>query len=666
MTQSAKSLRTILDGLNNAPFNRNLSLVKLDSMGGEVLLQTLSDVIGWIFQSPTQRSTQSQIDGLTSFSIDIRSETPDETALRIMNALRILRYPPPRDMDQIHRWRLDILEGNKATIHSILEWIFENVDRLKERVYLASYLTKVEVPPEAQSPEVIRVQNMVEEKVHEFKAVHGRIVESRTDFVRAEDVHSDLRQMADEKEQLLRRIERCKRKVARRPDLDRYLLLAAKLRAENEKHQDLQIQRQEQRTALVHAGQRLSRLEKALRDLERERETADPSALLAKLKAEMEVNQYMLNEKVLHDIATQKKNIEVVQKILAMKSVNRDDITKLKEKIDKLNNEIMEISMQRDKKDEASEDKLVVYRHQSTNIQRKKTNIADSLHTTKQELDSVEAMLEAKKKELSEKTGKDEVISTVQYKLYVKKLRNKSNIYKKKKSELEQAKAEVQILERTAEVLGNRFDEIKQENRSEGRGVMESIEDVSGADPRTQMRPTTAKPTSTDVAGLKAAAEELNEQINDRRSAIQRLNQQIEDFYKAHKEENEQFYAKQTELEGSKRKLEEEQKQAQQEVADIETKLSRMTEELKKNRELAAKQAWFKTHIESEHKAETACISMEKQNSECLKMINQLNGELFRESGREDSSEQIAMWQGLILIFERKIKLCQGRMPNQR
>ncbi|KAI1724183.1 intraflagellar transport protein 81 like protein [Ditylenchus destructor] len=585
MTQSAKSLRTILDGLNAAPFSRNLSLVKLDSMAGEVLLQTLSDVIGWIFQSPMQRSTQSQTDGLAGFSIDIRAESPDETALRVMNALRILRYPPPRDMDHM--------------------------------VYLASYLTKVEVPPEAQSPDVIRLQNIVEEK-----AVHGRIVESRTDFVRAEDVHSDLKQMAEEKEQLLRRIERCKKKVARRPDLDRYLLLAAKLRGENEKHQDLQIQRQEQRTALVHAGQRLSRLEKALRDLERERETADPSALLAKLKAEMEVNQYMLNEKVLHDIATQKKNVE----------------------IDKLNNEIMEISLQRDKKDEASEDKLVVYRHQSTNIQRKKTNIADSLHTTKQELDSIEAMLDAKKKELSEKTGKDE------YKLYVKKLRNKSNIYKKKKSELEQAKAEVQILERTAEVLGNRFEEIKQENRTEGRGVMESIEDVPGADPRTQMRPTTAKPTSTDVAGLKAAAEELNEQINDRRSAIQHLNQQIEDFYKTHKEENEQFYARQTELEGSKKKLEEEQKQAQQDVAEIETKLSRMTEELKKNRELAAKQAWFKTHIESDYKAETACISME----------------LFRESGREDSSEQIAMWQGLIQIFERKIKLCQGRMPSQR
>lgn len=70
-----------------------------------------------------------------------------------------------------HKWRLDILEGNKVSIYPILSWIFENVDRLKERIYLSNYLTRVEVPVEKQSPEVVRIMNNIEEKMNEFKVI---------------------------------------------------------------------------------------------------------------------------------------------------------------------------------------------------------------------------------------------------------------------------------------------------------------------------------------------------------------------------------------------------------------------------------------------------------------------------------------------------------------
>lgn len=84
---TTETLRTIVDGLNAEPFHQNLTLVKLDSITPEKLLQTLSNVIGWI------QGIQEEI--------DIRSETPDETAMRILNSLRILKYPPPKDMYQM-------------------------------------------------------------------------------------------------------------------------------------------------------------------------------------------------------------------------------------------------------------------------------------------------------------------------------------------------------------------------------------------------------------------------------------------------------------------------------------------------------------------------------------------------------------------------------------
>ena len=83
---TTETLRTIVDGLNGPPFNRGLSLVTFDSMPNDKLLQTLSDVFCWI-------------EGMQE--IDIRGESPDETTMRIMAALKILKYPPPRDMDHL-------------------------------------------------------------------------------------------------------------------------------------------------------------------------------------------------------------------------------------------------------------------------------------------------------------------------------------------------------------------------------------------------------------------------------------------------------------------------------------------------------------------------------------------------------------------------------------
>uniref|UniRef100_A0AC34Q2R0 IFT81 calponin homology domain-containing protein n=1 Tax=Panagrolaimus sp. JU765 TaxID=591449 RepID=A0AC34Q2R0_9BILA len=232
---ATETLKTIVDGLNGSPFNRHYSLVTFDSLPKEKLLQTLSDVLCWIEGMP---------------DIDIRSESPDETAMRIMQALRILKYPPPRDIDHVQKWRLDIVEGEKLSIYPILDWIFNNVDRLKERIYLAKYLTKTEVPPEEITPEIQRIQNIIFDKMEEFKQIHQRIVESRADYARAEDIRADLKIMDEEKEQLERKIEKVKRITSGKGDLHKYLEMASRLRMEVERNEQLNIERQTQRNSV--------------------------------------------------------------------------------------------------------------------------------------------------------------------------------------------------------------------------------------------------------------------------------------------------------------------------------------------------------------------------------------------------------------------------------
>jgi hypothetical protein len=129
------------------------------------------------------------------------------------------------------------------------------------------YLTRIDVPLEEQSPEVVRLMNEVEQRMEKFKVrnmysqipkiiypfikiLHAQNIETRADFIRALDVRTDLKAMEEEREQLQRKIERCKRRTSRRPDLRHLLQMAERLRIELERNQELQVNRQDQQKAV--------------------------------------------------------------------------------------------------------------------------------------------------------------------------------------------------------------------------------------------------------------------------------------------------------------------------------------------------------------------------------------------------------------------------------
>uniref|UniRef100_A8P4G1 IFT81 calponin homology domain-containing protein n=1 Tax=Brugia malayi TaxID=6279 RepID=A8P4G1_BRUMA len=58
-------------------------------------------------------------------------------------------------------------------IYPILEWIFKNVDALKERAYLAKYLTRIDVPGAFQDPEIIDLSNQISILMEEFKVCNS-------------------------------------------------------------------------------------------------------------------------------------------------------------------------------------------------------------------------------------------------------------------------------------------------------------------------------------------------------------------------------------------------------------------------------------------------------------------------------------------------------------
>ncbi|CAG9537385.1 unnamed protein product [Cercopithifilaria johnstoni] len=220
----ATDLQLIVDSLNDEPFKMNLNLINFDTISNEQLLQILSDVLLWIEGSDT---------------VDIREEDADNTAFRIFNSLGILKYRPPNDIEKLQQWRRNIVEGEKTDICSILEWIFKNVDALKERAYLAKYLTKIDIPGAFQDPESMELSNQISTLMEEFKKVHSQVIEARKDSLMMENIRADLNSMKIEKEQLSKRIDKIERKLHGVANLQHLLRLAEKCRMENERLEEI-------------------------------------------------------------------------------------------------------------------------------------------------------------------------------------------------------------------------------------------------------------------------------------------------------------------------------------------------------------------------------------------------------------------------------------------
>ena len=89
-------LKFIVSELQKAPYSRNYNLITFDSLSGEQLLQVLNDVIA-------------DIDN--KHEMDIREEEAEQTAIRLLGMLRILKYKPPEHLSEV--FRQGILESEK-------------------------------------------------------------------------------------------------------------------------------------------------------------------------------------------------------------------------------------------------------------------------------------------------------------------------------------------------------------------------------------------------------------------------------------------------------------------------------------------------------------------------------------------------------------------------
>ncbi|XP_009576865.1 PREDICTED: intraflagellar transport protein 81 homolog, partial [Fulmarus glacialis] len=246
-------IQFIVEKLNQEPFRKNYNLITFDSLESMQLLQLLNDVLG-------------EID--PKHAVDIREELPEQTAKRMLSLLGILKYKPPGSISDLSAFRQGLVTGSKPVIHPVLHWLLQRTNELKKRAYLARFLVKLEVPAEfLQDDTVADINKQYEELMEAFKNLHKECEQLKTSGLSTAEIRRDISAMEEEKDQLIKRVERLKKRVETVQNHQRMLEIARQLRLEKEREESLAQQKQEQKNQLFHAEQRLQRAQLQLKEM---------------------------------------------------------------------------------------------------------------------------------------------------------------------------------------------------------------------------------------------------------------------------------------------------------------------------------------------------------------------------------------------------------------
>ncbi|XP_050404861.1 intraflagellar transport protein 81 homolog [Patella vulgata] len=469
----SEQLKYIIQELNKPPFNKNYNLISFDSVEQQQLLQVLSDTLSFI--DPKQK-------------VDIREETPDQTAIRIFQLLRVLKYKPPTDGGgNLSTFRSGIVQGEKPVIYPILEWILQRVPELQKRAYLAKYLVKVEIPAEImQDEEVTGLYAQYEDLMEQFKELHKQSETLKGSSFNTSEIRKDIVNMEEEKEQLNKRIERLRRKVESHPNSQKMMNVARMLRVERDREKKIGDQKQEQQILIQHAEQRTKRMVQQLKDMQQASVGATAESLIERLEEETKTNTYLVKEKLPKDLAGKKKNVQDLQKVVSEPAMGQSDLNELQQQIQGLNAEVNELIEKRMRAGDPSDDKLSLFKQQAGIIVHKKDSVAENLRTAREEYNRFKEEA-IQKREQAQSVEGGEVLKGEDFKRYVNKLRSKSTFYKKKRQEVAELKAEVGTLQRTIEILQKKEDTVnaqlshveKKKGVSGYRETQDNLEKVS-------------------------------------------------------------------------------------------------------------------------------------------------------------------------------------------
>ncbi|KAH9280386.1 Intraflagellar transport protein 81 -like protein [Echinococcus granulosus] len=433
-------IRFITEKLTAPPFNRNFNFITFDGLDSSLLLQILSDVLGELDQKIYEKKRQNKLQ--TKFCEGL-------------------------------------VIGDKSYIYPILESLLKNFEEHKKRSYLSKFLVKVRIPSEfMHDPEISKLYAEHEALIRTFKNAHKRLESLKSEGLSTSEIKSDIAAMQEEKDQILRRINRMKKKLEMFPTSTLMLDMARKLRLERERESKIAHQIQEQRTMIQNIEGKIVETRQQSNELHRRATDCTAENLLHRLEEEVKVNQYLATDKQPKEIETTKIYVEDLARVANHPAMTHAFLDQLNQKLRDAQSETNRLVEKRMVAMDPLEDKTSLFRQQANIAANRKEATASALAEARDKHQAIAKQLaEMREKHVqalrkvccmdsagvattSTSLLSDSVnfmtsrqFNAEDFQNYVSELRTKNIAYKEKRALLNNLKAERGILTRTLDIL---------------------------------------------------------------------------------------------------------------------------------------------------------------------------------------------------------------------
>ena len=261
----------IVDRLNEPPFTMRLTLVAFDEKSPFELLEIVNAIMA-------QLSTEHQI--------DLRDETPDSTANRMTDFLKVLNFKQQHDKPT---FKQALLHGDPGVIYPVLTWMLQRLPELQKRTYLARFLMNVEIPEHMfADEEMSEVYQQLKDLQEEFKETHKTSEKFKSQLISPTEIKKAIMQMEEVKTMLELKVEGLASKLQGTERFDDMLDASRKLRLEQDEQVKLMERLKEQKALLQQAEHRLNQMVSLLNEKRtNEAGEVDMHALLQRLEVEV-------------------------------------------------------------------------------------------------------------------------------------------------------------------------------------------------------------------------------------------------------------------------------------------------------------------------------------------------------------------------------------------
>ncbi|KAJ3123398.1 Intraflagellar transport protein 81 [Nowakowskiella sp. JEL0407] len=379
--------------------------------------------------------------------------------------------------------------------------------------------------------------------------------------------------MEEEKQQVLNKIAKIRRKVEDIPNHEVWLEAAKNLRMEQQKETLISEKTKDQRFQLSNAEKKLNSVQQSLKDAKAAFSNAGPDTLYNNMEKEHKMNKYLVSENLPKLIQDGKSQSKELTKILSQPASSNKDLAVFEKEIKELNEEIAMLAEKRLLLNNSGEDKLALFRQQAAIIARKKEGKAQRLAALHEEINSLTVELE-KKKESSKNSGV-KIMKGEEFKKYVNDLRGKSTVYKRKKAEISEIIAEFGILQRTEEILKGRektiqlkIQELEKKSGVSGfHAAQDNLEKVSERKGELdQVKGKTLSEISEIVQNLMKSINDKKTKLSPIIQELRTIRQAVQELESAYSEKKKQYDATMVGLDSDNIQLEQEVKGYRQDI----------------------------------------------------------------------------------------------------